>query len=218
MGKKLIIFDADGTLWDSEKDVFLSFNHILKEKSGIEVNYQQFKELAGLSLEMMFEKTLPEDKKNIYNDCAMAYRKYYIEEKHCLDTTELFKGVRETLEQLKRDGVFIAIASGKVQKAVDDMVEFFKLDGFEFTLGIGKSQFKNKPDPGVINYLMSELNVSKEETIMVGDTAADILAGQNAGVDTVAVTYGYDKLENITCLNPTYIIDDFSKLLEIIKK
>ena len=62
--KKLIIFDVDGTIWDSEKDVFLSFNHTLKENANMEITKEQFQELAGLHLGEMFRKVLPEAEKD----------------------------------------------------------------------------------------------------------------------------------------------------------
>ena len=64
---------------------------------------------------------------------------------------------------------------------------------------------------------MDKLNVSKEDSIIVGDSKSDILTGKNAGIDTVAVTYGYDKPENLINANPTSVIDDFTKLKEIIE-
>ena len=56
MEKKLLIFDVDGTVWDSEKDVFLSFNHTLKENAGFEITKEEFQKLAGMHLGKMFEK------------------------------------------------------------------------------------------------------------------------------------------------------------------
>ena len=64
---------------------------------------------------------------------------------------------------------------------------------------------------------MGQLGVSREESVIIGDSKSDILAGKNANIDTIAVTYGYDKPENLISLNPTCVIDDFDKLLELIE-
>lgn len=218
MEKKLLIFDADGTLWDSENDVFLAFNHTLKTKVGFEVNETEFKKLAGLSIGTMFEKTLPDDKKDLANECKNFYRSYYLDEGHCMDTTELFDKVREVLEKFKEEGFYITMASGKPKRGLDKMVKHFELEEmFDMVLGTGESNFKSKPDPGIINYIMEELNVSKEDTVMIGDSKADVLAGKNAGIDTIAATYGFDKREDLENANPTYLIDDFEKLVDIIQ-
>ena len=80
-----------------------------------------------------------------------------------------------------------------------------------------ESNFKHKPDPDIVNYIMSQVNVDKGDTVIIGDSKSDILTGHNAGIDTIAVTYGYDSKENLINANPSSIIDDFSKLQEIIE-
>ncbi len=217
-GKKLIIFDVDGTIWDSEKDVFLSFNHTLKENANMEITKEQFQELAGLHLGEMFEKVLPEEKKGQASEYEKKYKKYYIDEGHYVDATTLFENVKETIENFKSQGFHMAVASSKPKRILDKMVEHFGLNEFELVLGTEESNFKHKPDPEILNYIMDQLNISKEETVIVGDSKTDILAGKNAGIDTIAVTYGYDKPENLKNLNPTYIVDDFKSLEKVINK
>ena len=111
----------------------------------------------------------------------------------------------------------MAVASSKPKRILDKMVEHFGLNEFELVLGTEESNFKHKPDPEILNYIMNELNIPKEETVIVGDSKTDIVAGKNAGIDTIAVTYGYDKPENLRNLNPTYIVDDFKSLEKVIK-
>ena len=215
--KKLIIFDVDGTLWDSEKDVFIAFNHTLKTNLNMEITKEEFQKLAGLPLEEMFKCILPKDKKELANEYANKYREYYIDEGHYVDKTALFENVKETLEKLKKQGFYMAVASSKPKRILDKMVEYFHLNDFELVLGTGESQFKDKLDPEALNYIMSQLKVSKKDTAMVGDTKADIMAGKNARIDTIAVTYGYENLEILKKSNPTYLIDDFKTLQEIVE-
>ncbi len=217
MEKKLLIFDADGTIWDSEKDVFLSFNRTLRVNGQKEVSKEEFQKLAGLDLKEMFERVLPAEEKENADEYKKQYRKYYIDEGHYVDATTLFKDVKKVLDEFKDKGFYMAIASGKPKRVLDKMVSHFELDGFCYVLGIGESNFKHKPDPEIVNYIMDELQINREDTVMIGDSASDILAGKNAGIDTIAVTYGFDKPENLSKENPTYMIDEFSKLSEIIK-
>ena len=215
--KKLIIFDVDGTLWNSEKDVFLAFNHTLKTNMNMEITKEEFRKLAGLPLEEMFKCVLPGDKKELANEYARKYRKYYMDEEHYVDETILFDSVKETLEKLKEQGFRMAVASSKPKRILDKMIEYFHLNDFELVLGTGESNLKNKPDPEPLNYIMNELHISKKDAVMVGDTKADIMAGKNARIDTIAVTYGYENLEIIEKSNPTYLIDDFKTLEEIVE-
>ena len=215
--KKLIILDADGTIWDSEKDVFLAFNHTLKNNENKEITKEEFQKLAGLDLEEMFKCVLPKNKETLANEYVKKYREYYIDEGHYADETTLFENVEETLEKLKEQGFYMVIASGKPKRILDKMVEYFHLNEFEFVLGTGESHFKPKPDPEILNYIMHHLHVSKKETVMVGDTKADILAGKNAGIDTIAVTYGYERIDILKNANPTYLIDNLKTLEEIVE-
>ena len=216
MNKKLLIFDVDGTVWDSERDVFLAFNHTLQTLAGFEITKEEFQKLAGLSLGTMFERVLPEDKKALAGEYEKAYKKYYIDEGHFTDATVLFDNVKETIDKFKDKGFYMAVASSKPKRILDKMVSYFNLEGFNYVLGTEESNFKHKPDPEIIYYIMEQLNVSKEDAVIIGDSKSDILAGKNAGIDTVAVTYGYDKTENLINLDPTHVIDEFEKLLEII--
>lgn len=217
MKKKLLIFDVDGTVWDSEKDVFLSFNHTLKENAGFEINKTEFQKLAGMHLGKMFEIVLPEEKKELAGEYEKLYKKYYIDEEHFADATDLFDGVKDTLYKFKNDGYYMAVASSKPKRILDKMVSRFDIEVFDYVLGTEESNFKHKPDPDIVNYIMSQVNVDKEDTVIIGDSKSDILTGHNAGIDTIAVTYGYDSKENLMSANPSIIIDDFSKLQEIIE-
>ena len=216
--KKLIIFDADGTIWDSEKDVFLAFNHTLKNNGNKEITKEEFQKLAGLDLEEMFKRVLTKDKEtSLANEYVKKYREYYIDGGHYADETTLFENVKETLKKLKEQGFCMVIASGKPKRILDKMVEHFHLNELELVLGTGESRFKPKPDPEILNYIMHHLNVSKEEAVMVGDTKADVMAGKNAGIDTITVTYGYEKIDILKNANSTYMINDFKILEEILE-
>lgn len=217
MKKKLLIFDVDGTVWDSEKDVFLSFNHTLKENAGFEIDKTEFQKLAGMHLGKMFEIVLPEGKKELASEYEKLYKKYYIDEEHFADATDLFDGVKDTLYKFKNDGYHMAVASSKPKRILDKMVSRFDIEVFDYVLGTEESNFKHKPDPDIVNYIMSQVNVDKSDTVIIGDSKSDILTGHNAGIDTIAVTYGYDSKENLMSANPSIIIDDFSKLQEIIE-
>ena len=216
MEKKLLIFDVDGTVWDSEKDVYLSFNHTLNTLAGFEITKEEFQKLAGMHLGAMFEKVLPEDKKAFAAEYEKAYKKYYIDEEHYADATELFPNVKKIIDKFKNDGYYMAVASSKPKRILDKMMNKFDLKGFNYVLGTEESNFKHKPDPEIVNYIMDNLHVTKEESVIIGDSKSDILTGKNAGIDTIAVTYGYDKKENLENAKPTFIIDNFGELENII--
>ena len=166
----------------------------------------------------MFKRVLTKDKEtSLANEYVKKYREYYIDGGHYADETTLFENVKETLKKLKEQGFCMVIASGKPKRILDKMVEHFHLNELELVLGTGESRFKPKPDSEILNYIMHHLNVSKEEAVMVGDTKADVMAGKNAGIDTIAVTYGYEKIDILKNANSTYMINDFKILEEILE-
>lgn len=214
--KKLIIFDMDGTLVDSERDTFLCFNHILNESMNFKITYKEFKELAGLSLEKMFEKVLPNEAKNLSTKLTKRCRQYSINEKHCIDTSVLYEGVEEIILSLKKQKFILVIVSNKPKRAVDYTIEHFKINQFDLIIGISESTFDSKPNPEVINYVLEKYNLKKDDAVIIGDSQIDIQTGKNAGIDTIALTYGYDTKENLKKQNPTIIIDNFKDLKNIL--
>ncbi len=218
INKKLLIFDVDGTIWNSEPDIFLSFNHVLKSNADMEVTMEEFKRLAGLSLTSMFENVLPENKRSMARELGEKYKKHYIDEGHFADATILYPGVTETLEFFKKENYFLTVASSKPKRILDKMIKHFNLIEFDLVLGTEESDFRHKPDPDLIHHTLGSLKVKNEDAVIIGDTKADILAGINAKIDTIAVTYGFDRPENLISLNPTFVIDDFSKLKEIVRR
>jgi phosphatidylglycerol:prolipoprotein diacylglycerol transferase len=215
--KPVILFDADGTLIDSENDVFLCFNHTLKTNLDFEISFEKFKTLAGMTMENMFKEVIPEGKKHLNIVMTEKYRKYYVDENHVFDTTTIFEGVTETLKDLKEQGFLMAIVSSKAQRVLDYMIEHFKFTEFDLVVGSGAGSFKHKPDPEILNYTLDKFNASPKDAVMIGDAGTDILAGKNANMDTIAVTYGFDVKENLVKCNPTFVIDKFSELTKIIK-
>jgi len=95
-------------------------------------------------------------------------------------------------------------------------LEGLRLDGlFDFWLG-GDSLDKKKPDPLPLLHVCEHMNVSIDQCVMVGDSKNDLLAANTCGMQSVGVTYGYNYGEDIGIYNPTFIIDDFSELNELL--
>lgn len=145
-----------------------------------------------------------------------TYRAYY--EKHFQDHTKVFLGVIETLEELKRSGVRMAVITTKHQIQADMVVSAFGLRHyFQYIRGWQPGR-QHKPDPEPVLATLKVLDCKPSQTLYVGDTEQDILCGQAAKVDTCAVTYGFRSAEFLKSLEPTYTIEHFSDILTIIRK
>jgi phosphoglycolate phosphatase len=217
MKKKLIIFDADGTLWDSRDDLLASVNYVLTEMGTLNISKRALLNFNGFSMTSMYEALLPEEKKHLASICEELFRYHYFDECHFLDTVSLFPNVKDTIKTLKEQGFLMAICSRKAKRGLDKIVDHFELPAFSLVVGTEESNFKHKPDPEALNYIIDSLNLAKGECVMVGDSKIDIMAGKRADIDTVAVTYGYEEPEDLLSSYPTYSLDDFGDLKEILK-
>ena len=141
------------------------------------------------------------------------YREYY--RPRALDTTTLFPGVAETLVTLRSRGIRMAIATTKSTETTRRVLQHFGIE-HEFDQIQGTTDLPFKPDPFIVNKILTDQGWTPAESIMVGDTAADIGAGKAAGVSTCGVTYGSSSREVMELLGPDHIIGSLIELPAII--
>lgn len=213
MSIELIIFDLDGTLVDSCEDITQALNHCLKIRGISPFSSEEVKEMIGEGVRRLIEKVLErkglsDDKFSELLDC---FKGYYSE--HIADLTRPYPEVVETLRSL--EGIKKVVISNKLTELTKKTLESLGLSGY-FQLVAGNDFFpEQKPSPLPVLRTMEIFNVSREKTLIVGDSDIDIKAGQASGVKTVAVTYGYRGREHLK--DADFIIDKFSDLLEVVR-
>lgn len=216
---KLICFDLDGTLVDSVPDLRLALNAMLDELQLAHCHDQQIKNWVGNGLPKLVERALTFVGKNeidepFFNQALSIFEKHYAVYLNSAST--LYKDVAQTLQSLKSRGYKIALVTNKAEQFLPELLNHFQIaDFFDLLLG-GDTLSENKPAPMQVNFACEKFKVSKTETVMVGDSKNDILAGQNAQVNTIALTYGYNYGEPVANLNPDFIINQFNELLDLL--
>jgi phosphoglycolate phosphatase len=208
-----IIFDFDGTLTDSRKDIAGAQLWALNAMGFDGYEEHDLYRLIGKPLQETFEHLIPPEHHHRIPEAIALYAEYY--PPRSLATTTLFPGVYETLHFLKARGHRLAVASTKKGAGILRVTEHFGITGF-FDRLQGSDGIDFKPAPDVIHAVLDNEGWHAEETIMVGDTDADILAGQAAGVSTCAVTYGALSADELALLHPDYIIHTMSALPDIV--
>jgi len=211
--RPVLIFDLDGTLVDSKKDLTASVNYIRTRFDLPVLTEEEIARFIGNGALMLIRRALDikatED--NVQAGLQM-FLSYY--RAHMLDTTALYPGVRDTLDKL---------SDCKLAVLTNKPVHFScaMLDGLgiyrHFAAVYGGNSFDHKkPDPVGIYQILSDTKGQREKTWMIGDSAVDVLTGRNAGVMTCGVTYGY-ATETFKDAPPDFLIETFPELEHLVR-
>ncbi|MGD0457286.1 MAG: HAD-IA family hydrolase [Terriglobia bacterium] len=187
-GIQLVVFDLDGTLADTKKDLALSVNAMREHMGFGPLPLEVVTSYVGQGVTVLVKRTLGDKAPD--GDVEMGlvfFLDYY--GRHLLDNTVAYPGVREALEELGNRK--LAILTNKPARFSRAIISGLGLAPYFFEIYGGDSFPVKKPDPTGIKTLMSHLSIPTEKTLMVGDSETDVLTGRNAGVWTCGVTYGF---------------------------
>jgi HAD superfamily hydrolase (TIGR01509 family) len=201
----LYIFDLDGTLMDSARDICGAIQEVLAARGRSDVTDARLRRYIGRHLlDMFFDLGIPEDE---VEPMIAHYRRIYPERKHA--QTSVIPGVAEMLEGLGGLKSTATIKSTVNTRIILD--QFGLLRHFDHVQGT--DGFPSKPEPDVIFKSLEALGIRPEDCIFIGDSAADMEAGRRAGVATCGVRYGYGDPQEMSRFEPSYWIDDPRELL-----
>lgn len=203
-----IIFDWDGTVVDSTYVIVDSIKKASRELGLEEPSDQKASWVIGLSLPKAILEVVPGLTEARLNEFIDAYRKYYFTADPDL---KMFDGVLPLLKRLREQGLSTAVATGKSRFGLNQALENHGIgDLFDITKTADQTQ--SKPHPLMLEEIFDELMVDPSECVMVGDTSHDILMAQNAGCDSIAVSYGAHTLREISEAEPSYIAHNVTEL------
>jgi phosphoglycolate phosphatase len=209
-----IIVDFDGTISDSRKDIARAQLWVLERLGAQGLREEDLYPFIGMPLGETFRQLLPPLMHDRIGEASALYSEYY--PSRSLLTTRLFPGVRGTLERLHSLGKRIAVASTKRGPGIRRVTDHFGITPL-FDRLQGSDGLPFKPDPAIIHVILAAEGWDPEGTIMVGDTAMDVMAGKNAGIATVGVTYGAMSESQIQAAAPDFIISEFSALVPLVE-
>jgi phosphoglycolate phosphatase len=208
---KLILFDLDGTLVDTSKDITTALNHALKHYGIKELSVQETIKMVGEGITRLIEKILGDEKLLMKDELIEMFIQYY--SKHLVDYSREYPYVRETLENL-RNYKKAVISNKRESLSVELLEKLNLLKYFDLVVGSDTTSEK-KPSPVPIFHIMGELVTKPYESMIVGDSSFDIEAGKKAGIKTVAVTYGYRRKHHLQ--DADYMIDSIKDLTSLIE-
>lgn len=216
METKVIIFDFDGTLCDTRSNIIIAFRATM-EHLGLEMRDEETcGATIGLTLRDGFKSMYPDFDDAKIDYCVETYRQIFAERRKEL-MPDLFPGVKETLEALRKRGYRMTIATSRL---TDSLMLFMRHHGidhyFEYAVG-SDSVTHHKPHPEPALKTLAALNIAPSEAIMVGDMPVDIAMAHNAGIRAIGVDYGNATREELEAAEADWIVDSITKILEIIK-
>ena len=224
MDKQLLIFDFDGTLIDSVPDLADATNAMLTTLGKKTYPIETIRNWIGNGSRLLVERALV-GKIEVLEGALTAEEADHAEQiffeayKNLSGSkTVAYPNVDSGLKKLKAAGYTLALVTNKPIRFVPKILQSFGWqDLFSEVLG-GDSLSTKKPDPAPLLHVCEALNVSPEQAVMIGDSRNDILAGQNANMDTLGLSYGYNYGQDIRELNPTEAFDSFQALQDHLLK
>ncbi|ABA56711.1 HAD-superfamily hydrolase subfamily IA [Nitrosococcus oceani ATCC 19707] len=206
---KLIVFDWDGTLMDSEARIVASMRSAIHDLSFPFREDAQLRNVIGLGLPEALAMLYPEGDKVMKNALVERYRHYYLSAD--LTPSQLFEGVEELLGKLHEQGYLMAIATGKGRSGLDRVLPEVGVAHY-FCTSRCADETASKPNPRMLLEIMAQTQARPEETLMVGDTEYDLLMAKYAGTDALAVSYGVHEKTRLQQCGPIGCVDSVTAL------
>lgn len=206
---ELIVFDLDGTLVDSKKDIAIAVNLTLSQFGFPQLTEEEIGKHVGTGVWPLIAKTMKDLDSVEVNKAFSAFTQNYLE--HLVDNTLLYKGMLEVLTHY--ESVKKVILTNKLNIFVEPLLRALDLKHY-FVGTYGRDSFPTyKPDPLPLLEISKIHQVPLNKILMIGDTEADILAGQRAGTQTCAALYGFGDKNSVLNLKPSFYIDKPSDLI-----
>lgn len=213
---KAVIFDLDGTILDTLKDIAFYTNEMLATFGYPTRSNEEIMQFIGNGARNLIKKSLPvgldEEKVSLCHD---YYNKIYTASGS--PRTCVFDGMKEVIKEIKNRGYKIAILTNKPQITTDTVHERYMAD-FGFDKVVGQSQnVKIKPDPTTAINIAKEFNASVQDVYFVGDGETDVETAINANMNGIAVLWGYRKKEQLEKAGAKVFAKAPQDLLKLIK-
>ncbi len=212
--KKLIIYDLDGTLVDTRRDIAKAANHMRVSFGKPPLEDEEVWPFVGRGLFHLVAECLETEDSALIRRGAKVYRQYYA--KHLMDYAALYPGAREFLDMLK--GSRQAVITNKPDPFSTELLKQLWVYRYFFKIVAGNSGYPEKPDPASTLALIKNARVDKDEVLWVGDSVVDIETARGAGVEVVVLTHGFVKAAKLKAAKPDGLFKNFRELVNFARK
>lgn len=200
------VFDFDGVLVDSGKDIASAVNATLTATGYNVLKEKDVLKYVGHGAQYLLENCLPKDGRARISEILKYYKSYYL--KHSNEQTELYNGVSVMLRRLYDSGIKMAVLTNKPEEIALKILKNFGAEKFFSVIAGPETTGILKPDPAGLLYVLRMIETKPERSVMVGDMSSDIATGKNAGTLTCGVTYGLGSKSDILNAKPDIIVSE----------
>lgn len=215
METKLVIFDLDGTLLDTISDIGRACNYALGQLGLPQHPVEAYSRMVGNGFKTLVKRAAPEASHEMVEKLVGLSREFYND--HCTETTHPYPGVPELLDELQKEGIWVAVASNKYRAAVETIVSHY-FPAIRFVAVEGQRPGRPlKPEPDILDEIISKAGLLKRQVVFVGDSTVDIQTARRAGVTGMAVTWGFSPEEELKAANPDVLVNSADGILQFLK-
>ena len=207
----LIIFDWDGTLVDSIDWIVHCLQKAARKNNCKIPEEQAAKNIIGLSIQKAMEELFPGIDQKTQEQLITCYSQEFFSKQ--ITEKDLFTGVKEMLLKFKQSGYQLAVATGKSHASLTKAMQATGLTDF-FHIIRCADQTASKPQPDMLEEIMSEMSVNKERAVMVGDSVHDMQMAKNANISAIAVSCGANSSSQLQYYQPILNLQQTTELLE----
>lgn len=203
---ELVIFDWDGTLYNSVGQIVASLQHAA-EQHELPLTNEAAKSIIGLGLPEVMQTLFPEAPE-LHDSILKAYGDHYIANS---TNDAWFDGVAELLHDLKAQGLKLAVATGKNRRGLDRVIAKTQSTHL-FDVTRAANETRSKPDPLMLQEILTVTGVSVERAVMIGDSSYDLEMAQRLNMPRIGVGYGVHSIEVLQQFKPLTIAKDVQEL------
>ena len=209
MKYKLIIFDWDGTLMDSEARIVEAIRSAALRANLPIPSKHAAKNIIGLSLGPAIQQLFSFDSQQEVDDLIAFYKSEFVSHKE--SASPLFEGVKDVLASLRAKNLLLAVATGKGRLGLNTAWQQTDTAHF-FDTSRCADDAKSKPHPDMLEQILFELSIKPAEALMIGDTSYDMAMAEALNMDRLGVSFGVHSREQLNRHHPIGIIDCIKQL------
>lgn len=214
---RLLCFDLDGTLVDSAGDIASAVNRTLVEFNKEPLPYDLIVSHIGEGLRVLLQGIFPSLPAGMTTD-SLVERFLTVYEEEMLKTTLPFAGVTDFLDSWVADGGLIGVITNKNEAPARRLIEHLELHAYPWIDIFGADTLaERKPSALPLQTMMQKAGVTSAQTVMIGDGTPDMVSAKAAGVQSIAIEFGYSTKSVLSQYHPTAYLPHYQDLHQVIR-